>query len=151
MRQPDAGPATESENFGRGVGKTPATILVVDDEWLVRWALSEGLGSAGYAVKVAEDACTALDAFQQDRPVDLVLLDLRLPDCRDLALLKRLKQIQPGCPIVLLTAHGSHDLVHQAEQAGAFRVLDKPFDIEAIIALVAEALDATRRGDRTRS
>jgi DNA-binding NtrC family response regulator len=151
MRQLDTGPDPESGNFGRGQEKTRGTILVVDDEWLVRWALSESLGSAGYAVRVAQDASTALEAFRQPGRVDAVLLDLRLPDCKDMSLLERLKQIAPGCPMILITAHGSHDLAEQARHAGAYGVVDKPFDIEAVIALVAEALDATRHGDRTSS
>lgn len=151
MRQLDTGPDPDSGNSGRGQEKTRGTILVVDDEWLVRWALSESLGTAGYAVRVAQDACTALAAFRRPDLVDAVLLDLRLPDCKDLSLLRQLKQIAPGCPIILITAHRSHELVEQARHAGAYGVVDKPFDIEAVIALVAEALDATRHGDRTSS
>jgi two-component system nitrogen regulation response regulator GlnG len=150
-RQPDSAPATQSENFDKGVEKTRATILVVDDEWLVRWALSEGLGAAGYGVVIAQDARGALNTFQRARPVDAVLLDLRLPDCHDLALLKRLKQIEPRCPIILITVHRSQELIEQARQAGAYRVVDKPFDVDTVIALVGEALDATRRGGGTPS
>lgn len=115
------------------------TVLVVDDEWLVRWSLSEGFSEAGYTVKVAQDAREALESFRSD-PADAVLLDVRLPDSSDLGLLKRLKQIAPACPILLMTAYRTAELFEQAREAGAFRIVDKPFDIEVIIGLVAEAL-----------
>lgn len=120
-------------------GNSHGTVLVVDDEWLVRWSLSEGFSEAGYTVKVAQDAREALESFRSD-PADAVLLDLRLPDSSDLGLLKHLKQLAPACPILLMTAYRTAELFEQAREAGACRIVDKPFDIEVIIGLVAEAL-----------
>jgi DNA-binding NtrC family response regulator len=122
------------------------TVLVVDDEWLVRWSLSESLRAAGHTVKVARDTREALSAFESSPAVNVVLLDLRLPDSSDLGLLKRFKALAPACAVILITAHRSHELLEQARQVGAFGVLDKPFDVDHVVALVAAALRSHRAG-----
>jgi DNA-binding NtrC family response regulator len=132
---------TKSEIFGKRTGKShDATVLVVDDEWLVRWSLSESLTGAGYRVRQAGNAREAVTAFQASPMADVVLLDLRLPDSADLDLLRQLKRLSPACAIILITAHRSVDLIEQAERAGAFHVLDKPFDVDVVVQLVGAAL-----------
>src|SRR5215470_18453875 len=72
------------------------TILVVDDEPLIRWSISETLGTAGHRVTEAEDAASALRALACMPPPDVVLLDLRLPDSNDLRLLEKIHTIAPA-------------------------------------------------------
>ena len=80
--------------------------LVVDDESLIRWAIAETLRADGYEVEEAGDAESATRAlFDQARP-DLVLLDLRLPDCSDLSLLETVCRLVPEATVVLMTAVG---------------------------------------------
>jgi DNA-binding NtrC family response regulator len=126
-------------DFSRVLKKSAAgLILVVDDERLVRWSISETLRGGGYDVIEAGDADSALRALIEGAPPDAVLLDLRLPDCRDLHLLETIELILPGTPVVLMTAFGTPELVGEAHSLGAYAVLEKPFDV----AMLAPLLDA---------
>jgi DNA-binding NtrC family response regulator len=104
-------------------------VLVVDDEPLIRWSISETLGAAGHRVTEAEDAASALKALVDVREPDLVLLDFRLPDSSDLGLLARIRQIAPAATVILMTAFGSSDITAGALELGASRVLSKPFNM----------------------
>ena len=85
----------------------PSTILVVDDEPLIRWTLSERLSQDGHAVVEAETAKVALARFGPD--IDLVLLDYKLPDSDGLQVLRTMKASDPDVPVILLTAFSSID------------------------------------------
>jgi DNA-binding NtrC family response regulator len=118
-----------------------ATVLVVDDEPLVRWSLAETLIDSGYSVTQAGDALQALEAVAGAR-TDIVLLDMRLPDSSDLGVLSLLRRLSPQTKIILITAYGSDALTEEACLRGAFSVLDKPFDMCVLAPLVAKALAA---------
>ena len=112
--------------------------LVVDDEPLIRWAIAETLRADGYDVEEAGDAEATIRAlFDDPEPPDLVLLDLRLPDCCDLSLLETVRRLVPGATIVLMTAFGTPEIRERARLLGAASVLDKPFDVDALAGLVA--------------
>jgi DNA-binding NtrC family response regulator len=118
-------------------------VLVVDDELLIRWSLSEALAAANYDVAEASDAALARGAFAGGAPrPDVVLLDFRLPDSDDLGLLTAIRQAAPSVPVVLMTAHGTPELARGALALGAFRVVSKPFEVHDMVALVGEALAA---------
>ncbi len=120
---------------------TAATVLVVDDDHLVRWALSERLSAAGYRVLQAGSAREALELCGVARlPPELVLLDLRLPDSRDLQLFDVLHARHPSTPVIVLTADDSPAIAKQAMAAGAYVVRLKPFDLDEVESLVASAL-----------
>ena len=72
-------------------------------------------------------------------PVAVVLLDVRLPDSADLGLLRRIRQLLPECQVIVMTAHGTPDLLAEALTAGAFDAISKPFDIPRVVNLVREA------------
>jgi DNA-binding NtrC family response regulator len=111
--------------------------LVVDDERLIRWSLSETLGDRGFAVEEAEDGKGAVRALTTGAtPPDLVMLDFRLPDSNDLTLLSRIVSLVPEGRVVLMTAHGSPELATAALECGAFKVLHKPFEMQDVTALV---------------
>lgn len=115
-------------------------ILVVDDEPLIRWSLSEGLTEFGYVVRLASNAAearAALASLGHERVV--VLLDLRLPDSADLSLLREIRSKWPAAPVVMMSAHGSTDDVARAIESGAFRFVDKPFDVTDVAHLIGEA------------
>jgi DNA-binding NtrC family response regulator len=115
------------------------TVLVVDDEPLIRWAIREGLESAGYAVVEAGSATEALARVSEAGPFSVALLDLRLPDCSDLTLLHRLLDLAPGCRVVMMTAHGTADTLAAAIDAGAFGTVAKPFDLSSVVGIVRTA------------
>ena len=121
--------------------KTP-TVLVVDDEPLIRFSLNERLTSEGYHVLEAETAVDAIAKSEED--VDLVLLDYRLPDGDGLAVLKQIKERDPDTLVILLTAHTNVDTAVEAMKRGAYHYANKPFNLDEIALLVGQALETTR-------
>jgi DNA-binding NtrC family response regulator len=115
-------------------------VLVIDDEQLIRWSLAEALTQAGHRVSEAGDRATALQVLQT-RPVppDVILLDFRLPDSNDLGLLTAIRQLAPQAGVILMTAYDTPEITRGALELGAFRVVHKPFEVFAVVALVVEA------------
>jgi DNA-binding NtrC family response regulator len=116
------------------------SVLVVDDEALIRWSLSERLSEEGYPVRQASSGSEALSVLTglTGQPT-IVLLDLRLPDVHDLTLFRRIRELRPDAPVILMTAHGSAEEAQEAMAEGAFRFVGKPFEMSDIAALVGEA------------
>ena len=112
-------------------------VLVVDDEQLVRWSLAETLSDGGFTVAEAEDGTGAVRALTGSAPPDLVLLDFRLPDSNDLNLLSQIISLVPNGRVILMTAYGTPELASAALERGAYKVLDKPFEMQDVTALVA--------------
>jgi len=123
------------------VKNSPALrVLVVDDEPLIRWSLAETLIDQGYQVVESGDAKSARNAVRDaSRGFDVVLLDFRLPDSEDLGLLASLRKASPASQIILMTAFGTHEVVRGALDLGAYRVVSKPFEMQDLAHLVAEA------------
>jgi DNA-binding NtrC family response regulator len=119
-----------------------ATVLVVDDEPLIRWAVTEMLSDLGYQVVEACDARSAISAVAESAPFEVVLLDVRLPDSDDLVLLARLRSLIPSARIILMTAHGTGELSERALDLGAFTVVSKPFELTELAALIGQAHEA---------
>ncbi len=123
---------------------TPS-VLVVDDEALIRWSLTEMLSERGYAVTEAADARMALAAIEKAlEPFDVVLLDYRLPDSADLRLLETVRRLAPTSQVIMITAHDSPELAEGAAELGVYRVISKPFEVESLAALVNQARQDAR-------
>lgn len=118
------------------------TILVVDDEQLIRRTVTQRLGSDGYEVLEADTGRRALHLASSG--VDLVILDYRLPDIDGVEVLRELKQLNPDVLVILLTAYADVDAAVRAMKLGAFHFANKPFDLEALSAMVEQALETTR-------
>lgn len=114
-------------------------IMVVDDEDLVRDLLSRYLDKLGYEVVLAEDGSQALRLYQE-RPVDLVLSDVRMPRLDGLQLLVALKDINPRLPVVLISGHGEVETVVHALKAGADNFLAKPLRMDTLARVVKQSL-----------
>lgn len=115
-------------------------VLIVDDEPLIRWALSETLAQAGHVVIEASHANTAIRAVTDaSEPVDVVLLGCRLPDSNDLTLLSTLRRLSPRSQVVLMTAYGTPEVTKGALELGACRVVHKPMEMRDVAALVVLA------------
>jgi len=135
----------ETSEFPQATAKKPALprVLVVDDEPLIRWSVAETLADRGYEVVETGDACGARAKVGggADR-FDVVLLDYRLPDSDDLGLLKSLRVLSPRAQIIVMTAFGTPEVVRGALDLGAYRVVGKPFEMQAIADLVTQAYAA---------
>jgi DNA-binding NtrC family response regulator len=118
-------------------------VLVVDDELLIRWALAQALGDAGYRVREATSGKGALSELEHEPRPSVVLLDYCLPDVEDLGLLSGIVARAPGVPVILMTAFGTRELPGEALARGAYAFLHKPFDLGTVVALVGHA-SATR-------
>jgi DNA-binding NtrC family response regulator len=121
-------------------------VLVVDDEALIRWSVSETLIDRGYEVVETGDGRSARAAAADAADFSVVLLDYRLPDSDNLSLLASLRSSLPDAQIILMTAFGSPDVVRGALELGAYRVVSKPFEMDAIADLVAQASAAGPEG-----
>jgi DNA-binding NtrC family response regulator len=119
-----------------------ATILVVDDEALIRWSLSERLHAEGYEVLEADTGKGALEKLPEG--VDLVLLDYRLPDTDGVSVLKSIKEFDQDILVILLTAYASIDTAVEAMKQGAYHFANKPFNLDEIATTVERALETTR-------
>ncbi len=111
-------------------------VLVVDDEPLIRWWLSESFGERGYDVVEAADAGSAVRATAEpDGSFDLIVLDFRLPDSNDLTLLSELRLRAPHARIVLMTAYGTPEVQKRAREIGADGIVTKPFQFDDLFGL----------------
>ena len=118
------------------------TILVVDDEQLIRWSLKDRLSEQGYRVIEADSVASAI--ARSEEGVDLVLLDYKLPDGDGLQVLKILKERDPDVLVILLTAFSSIETAVEAMKQGAYHFANKPFNVDEIALLVAKALETTQ-------
>lgn len=122
-------------------------VLVVEDDLLIRWAIGETLSDAGHTVVEAENAGTAIRTITNSvEPIDVVVLDYRLPDSDDLALLAAIRRLSPRTAVVLMTAYGTPDVARRALDLGAFRVMHKPFDLRELEPRLLEAVGSPATG-----
>ncbi|HVQ27828.1 MAG TPA: response regulator [Planctomycetota bacterium] len=122
---------------------TPAAILVIDDDSLVRWSLAQHLTRRGYRVAAAGSAAEALALVRAVPRPQVVVLDLKLPDMDGLALLEVLRREAAPCPIIVLSAHLTPEVTVEALAKGATFVAEKPFQLDTLCALVQRALEGT--------
>jgi DNA-binding NtrC family response regulator len=119
-----------------------ATILVVDDEALIRWSLVERLRTDGHDVVEAPTGKEALERVAAG--VDLVLLDYKLPDIDGVTVLRQIKEHDPDVIVILLTAYATVETAVEAMKIGAYHFANKPFNLDDISAMVERALETTR-------
>jgi DNA-binding NtrC family response regulator len=117
-------------------------ILIVDDEALIRWSMSETLTHSGYSVTEAGNAKEALQRLAAGPKPDVILLDYRLPDSNDLKLLEKIRHVVPSSQVILMTAYGTPAVEAGALTLGACRVVSKPIEIRDLAPLVQQAYES---------
>jgi DNA-binding NtrC family response regulator len=116
------------------------SILVVDDEIGIRELLSDILLDEGHHVRLAENAHIAREERLKERP-DLVLLDIWMPDCDGISLLKEWGNSGLlTMPVVMMSGHGTIDTAVEATRIGAFDFLEKPIALQKLLKTVSAAL-----------
>lgn len=115
------------------------SILIIDDEEGIRSILSDILQDEGYQVATAEDGIIGLEMLKT-HPVDLVFLDIRLPNKGGIDVLKEIREDFPGIETIMISGHASVDLAVSAIKKGAFDFIEKPLSLERVTTLAANAL-----------
>jgi len=118
-----------------------ATILIIDDDKLIRWSLSTVLGRAGYRIREAATGKEGLAAVESSKS-DLVLLDIMLPDMDGFAVLEAIRQAHPDLPVLTMTADATPETTRRALRIGSSGHLEKPCDSVALLAAVSEVLQS---------
>lgn len=121
--------------------KFKGSILVVDDEEIVRDSLASWLQEDGYRVDTAPDGPTALAKLAQ-QPYDILLVDLKMPGMDGMQVLAQAKSLQPDAPLIIMTAYATVDTAVQAMKQGAYDYLVKPFEPEELSLLIGKLTDA---------
>jgi DNA-binding NtrC family response regulator len=122
------------------------SILVVDDESEIREGLELLLKTEGYQVSSAETGQSGLTRLEE-RPYDLMLLDVSLPDKNGIEMLREIHRQDPQMPIVMITAYGSIEMARAAFKSGAMDYITKPWSNDELLAQVAQAVEARRLRD----
>ena len=114
-------------------------IYVIDDDDAVRQSLEFLLKTAGITVRSFESAKAFLEVLPQIRS-GCIITDVRMPDITGIDLLRRVKEINPDLPVIVITGHGDISLAVEAMKIGAVDFLEKPFDDDLLLAAVRAAL-----------
>ncbi|WP_320337857.1 two-component system response regulator GlrR [Citrobacter braakii] len=122
------------------MSRKPAHLLLVDDDPSLLKLLGMRLTSEGYSVVTAESGQEGLRVLNREK-VDLVISDLRMDEMDGMQLFTEIQKVQPGMPVIILTAHGSIPDAVAATQQGVFSFLTKPVDKDALYHAIDGALE----------
>lgn len=125
---------------GYPLNKKMNSILVIDDEEFIRENLTRILSNEGYIVKVAKTGKEGIETVNTNE-VDLILLDLNLPDINGIDVLKNVKQLSPSTLVIVITGYATVDSAVAALKLGAYDYIKKPFKADAIKLIVKLALE----------
>jgi DNA-binding NtrC family response regulator len=123
------------------------SVLIIDDDPLIRKTLASHLSRQGFEVRQAEAGEAGLQEFKEALP-DLVLLDIRLPDVNGLEVLRRIKQVEAKSCVLIMTAYDDMKTTVEAIQQGAFEYLVKPLDYVALDLTINKAFQVKKLEDK---
>jgi two-component system response regulator AtoC/two-component system nitrogen regulation response regulator NtrX len=106
-------------------------ILIADDEFLIRWSLTQALSQEGYDVFSVEDGKKAIEAAKVHN-FDFIITDLYMPELDGWQVLEMTKQTQPPPRVIIITAKGSEEIGRIAKERGAWAYVEKPYIIDKI-------------------
>ena len=116
-------------------GKRQITILIVEDDQDLREALAAVLRDEGYHAIWAQDADEAIASVKAHK-VNIIFMDICLPDMNGVEVYKAIKKIQPAATTVMMTGFFVQDLVNAAISAGAYDIIYKPFTMDDILKMI---------------
>ncbi len=122
-----------------GTGGRALDILVVDDDRDLAEAIGEALEMAGHNTTLAGSGTEAIDAYSRER-FDITFLDVKLPDINGVETLAAIRQMDSTARVVMMTGYRIEQLLAEAAENGAVKVLYKPFAMEAVLATLKEVL-----------
>ena len=109
----------------------PHRILVVDDEYLIRWSLSQALSQQGYEVSSVENGKKAIEALRT-QAFDFIITDLLMPESDGWEVLEMSRKSRPQPLVIIISAHGVEGTEEMAREKGAWAYLEKPYDFDKI-------------------
>jgi two-component system response regulator FixJ len=124
-----------------------AVVHVIDDDEAMRQSLAFLLGAVGMEVQTYESAVAFLKVAP-DVKAGCVITDVRMPELSGVELLRRLRELKLGIPVIVITGHGDVPLAVEAMKIGALDFLEKPFDDEVLLASVRSALNLLDRDQK---
>lgn len=116
------------------------SILIVEDEKILRISLADALKGEGYTVLAVADAEEALSAIKQGA-FSLIITDIRLPGISGLEMLRQSMQLAPSTPVIVMTGYGNIKDAVESMRIGAFDYITKPFDLDGMFVTVAKAME----------
>jgi len=125
-----------------------ATILIIDDEEVIRDSCSQVLNREGYLVNIADNGKTGWEHFKKS-PTDIVLLDLKLPGLNGMQVLKKIKKESPDTPVIIITGFATIESAVNTIKRGAFDYLAKPFSPQELRVIVKKALDSRKTQEQS--
>jgi DNA-binding response OmpR family regulator len=125
-------------------------VLIVDDEETLTWSMAKSLSKDKdkYEVMIANNGKEALNILRNN-DIELVILDIRMPDINGLDLLVRIRKEQPKTKVIIMTAYGSSDVQREANRRGSLFYIEKPFEISDIRKIIIDLI-GKKRGFRGR-
>ena len=119
------------------------TILIVDDDLSIISIFEFILQQAGYQVLVAERGAACLDIINSATPIDLIFLDIKIPDMSGIEIYKEIKKVRPYSLVIMMTGYTANELLKEAFELGAYGVIFKPFDMEEVLSLIEKLFKMT--------
>jgi len=114
------------------------TVLVVDDNEDLLETFSMILKRRGFCVETAENGASAVDKFKE-HSFDVTLMDIVMPEMNGVEAFRKIREMHPGAPVILMTAYSEEELIQTARDEGAHRIVHKPIRIDRLIELIKEA------------
>jgi DNA-binding NtrC family response regulator len=116
--------------------------LIADNEYLIRWSLSQALLQEGYEVVTVDNGKQAVEAVRQHQ-FDFIITDLVMPELNGWEILSYVGQIKPHIRVVIMTAHGKEDTKEIARERGAWAYVEKPYIIDRIKGILKDSASAS--------
>jgi DNA-binding NtrC family response regulator len=118
---------------------THKSLLVIDDEKLVRWAIQKYMEKEDFRVVSASDGAEAIEKIQEER-FDVIITDFMMPEFNGMEVARKAKQIHPDTKVIMITAYGTVLDKEEAKKAGISMFLDKPFQLHEVKNAVSSLL-----------